>query len=285
MRNLVPEHLAHVAKGERCSCFLKMTTIPDGSMKGKVIIEVLPAVESRLFDLPPELRERIYRVILVRSRPVILSTSRTQKCRIRVVSGMNFRSEDHHTYQKWDKEKGKWNFYSASWIDLIRVNKQIHREAAPIAYGANTFTQNGSIALTHFVPLIGSAIHHLATIDFGAKCTWSNIKDTLVELRTATGLRKLIFHETMLFGPLKLKIDKLDPAARARDLKRAARKVSTTLRVLLPGLQEAYKASGRTWMAADVPVLQSDERWAGEMGSKDAQEFMEMVRKLNEKYL
>jgi hypothetical protein len=243
-------------------------------MKGKVVIEIVGETGFRFLDLPLEIRDRIYRLVLVQSEPIQIWTPVGGKT---IMSGKNFASDLYHPdYQP--EGLGKWLHGPESWLNLLSVNKEIYSETVPIVYGANTFKQKSSTALNHFVPTIGRYIQQLSTVDFGSSCRWVTIKAALEALKEASGLRKLIFQDTMLLHALHQAVSNPQPL-------RMAQKMSEDLSIILPGLQKAYVAQGRTWKAVDVPCLRPSEENDGALGSKEAQELMELVRKLNEKYL
>ncbi|SMQ54720.1 unnamed protein product [Zymoseptoria tritici ST99CH_3D7] len=252
---------------------LRMTTITSGHLKGQTVIEVIGSTGFRFLDLPIELRDRIYRLILIQSEPILLSALISLKSGTKLLSTKKFPYDP-----KYHHKSTRWSCGPQSWLSLLAVSKQIQAEVAPIAYGANTFKQDSSTALSHFAPKIGSFIQHLAVVDFGQSCTWVNIRRTLNDLKQAKGLRKLIFEEGMLLHALFM-------VARKDDHQKMAAIMSKDLSDLLMGLQNAYKASGRTWKAADVPCLRSDEEYRGKPGSKEAQRLMKRVCKLNEEYL
>jgi hypothetical protein len=263
--------------------------LTSGDMKGQVVIMVVADSGFRFLDLPTETREQVYRLVLVQTKPILISTFKNYDTK--VVSGQHFTRASHHQGQVWNKETGKWVGGPPSSLSLLRANKQIHQEATPIAYGANTFEQHRSTALKWFTPRIGNSVEHLTFIDFGAWSTWPVMKMAFASLRTATGLRKLVFNFQMI-------CDAFETYCKGGTPERWAVVFSKGLRPLLKSLQRAYDAQGRTWKAVDVPHLglEANKRYdcyifAGQRAAiaakhkLNAERLMGAVRKLNEKYL
>jgi hypothetical protein len=264
--------------------------ITSGHMKGQVLIAVVADTGFRFLDLPAEIREHVYRLVLVHHKPLLISTFKYHGVRTRVVLAKHPTGTCRQG-QVRDKTTGKWMDGPSDWFSLLRANKQIHQEATPIAYGANTFEQHSSTALSWFTPKIGLSVKHLTMIDFGAHSTWPVIKAAFASLKTATGLRKLVFNCQMICGAFETYCKGGTP-------ERWAVVFSKGLRPLLKSLQKAYDAQGRTWKAVDVPRLGSkvnerydyynsaEERAAVAAKHKlNAERLIVAVRKLNEKYL
>ncbi|SMR62997.1 unnamed protein product [Zymoseptoria tritici ST99CH_3D1] len=280
MAELVNDFLA-VMRGAGSRYVLKTTIISEGEMKGKVLIEVVADTGFRFLDLPTELRDRIYRLILVHADPVSL-TGHTVDGKLQARSGRNLppSMRPSHTLRVWDVRRRTWSSGEASSFSILSVNKQIHNEATPVMYGAHTFRQNSSTALALFVGGIGSSAKYLTAVDFGGgtNTSWSNLRNGLIALKNAPNLRKMIFEDKMLLNALRQHTSH-------HDVPRPAVAMSDCLFVVLPKLQKALEASGRAWKAVDVPCLRSDVKFNGKTGSKEAQQLMEKVRKLNEEYL
>lgn len=83
-------------------------------------------VDGSFLDLPRELRDKIYRLALVQHPPNIEFAAKTHYSET-----SNSVVREHH-FQRFRKEV-------LPWLGLLRVSKQINREAASIFYGENEF--------------------------------------------------------------------------------------------------------------------------------------------------
>ena len=246
-------------------CF-KQTIIIDGTGKGRYMIEVLSMVGFRLLELPPELRERIYGFALPQPTTYDIKTYTTMDAtcnrasKTKVVSTNTFLSHDSHRGQKFDHANAKWRGGPPSELSLLLVNKQIHAEATPFFYRSNCFRFHTKIGarINLFIETIGPSVQHLGEIKLD-KVSIPQLKEVLVLLKAATGLRKL--HLGMEGDSLLLKQvagkakDEGDPVSWAC----AFNKVVSNF---LIELKKAYRASNRSWKAADVvQFVKSDSRF------------------------
>ncbi|CZT19799.1 uncharacterized protein RCC_05655 [Ramularia collo-cygni] len=226
---------------------LKMTRITEGSRKGSSFIEVVGKTGFRFLDLHSEIRDQIYKILLVKPNPICLAVFR-RRIGCKVVTGTGFDSQKEHPGQVWDQRKHRWAGDPPHELSLPRVNKQIHRETTPIVYGNNQFIQGSSTALLYFQPLIDSSIKFLTAVDFGESCTRHNMQVLFTALVSATGLRKLKLSQPMVFQAFGFDDGSLDGQV-YRD---CAIILAKDLKPLLVCLQVAYKAGGRTWKALHV---------------------------------
>lgn len=85
-----------------------------------------PAINGRFLDLPRELRDKIYRLALVQHPPNIEFAAKTHYSET-----SNSVVREHH-FQRFRKDV-------LPWLGLLRVSKQIKREAGSIFYGENEY--------------------------------------------------------------------------------------------------------------------------------------------------
>lgn len=109
-------------------------------------------------DLPPELRNQIYRQLL-ETHSEILVTRRKKSTRHSVTthSGFVARNKPRQEYEikattlgMQDGRKRRLAVAKVHPLELLRLSKTIHEEARPIFYGANTFTFDTPYALELF---------------------------------------------------------------------------------------------------------------------------------------
>ncbi|KAI5368134.1 hypothetical protein Slin15195_G032670 [Septoria linicola] len=249
---------------------IRATTIPDGIMKGKVVIEVVTKAGFRLLDLPRELRERIYDFTFERPGKLEIKDiswykydrmngrwpSGNKGNKHRKVIGAGLRDKQAHLGQDWDSNLAKWIGGKPSEFSLLLTNKQIHAEATPTAYRANhcVFRTRVTTSLPMFLNVIGPSIKYLQEISIGNDdrphkdlLSLAQLRDHLVVLKAATGLRKLYLVPdklVLLWAKVRAK-DPSNPDSWAC----AFNKIVSNF---LLDLKKAYKASGWSWKAADV---------------------------------
>lgn len=127
-----------------------------------------------LDKLPPEIRNRIYKMVLVNEERVKLqsyqplaklhyvtngqATSRTSHDE---VAPVDHKRNTSHRCQQWD---GKRWIEVPSKTALTRVNKQLHAETSSILYGFNFFDFKTTSALERFLKQIGNNKQHIRTV-------------------------------------------------------------------------------------------------------------------------
>ncbi|KAK5713874.1 hypothetical protein LTR17_017373 [Elasticomyces elasticus] len=137
---------------------LKPLTITEGQYRGCNVLVLVPVENKdyfRFLDLPPELRTMVYEFSFA-SEPIAMSSHRVTHERKRSV-GMTF-----------DKAHGKWIGQVPSSFSLLRVNKQLHQETAPVAYG-NTFSFGLMSDAVIFLQDIDDMREHLKGLTLGPR--------------------------------------------------------------------------------------------------------------------
>lgn len=131
----------------------------------------------RILDLPPEIRNLIYEELLKEEKPIVVDTLSSPSQVERPVSLVS------------------------TAFAILRSNKQILSECAPLAYGSNTFGFYGYPPLRLFLESIGSMRKHLRHIKiFGSRYHTSLATTTLNKLKDAKDLQSLSFGINMGFG-------------------------------------------------------------------------------------
>ena len=132
-----------------------------------------------LDKLPPELRNRIYKFVLVEEERVKLQSYQpsgelqyvtngkaTSRVADKEVAPVDHKRDSKHRGQKWDGKQ---------WIEipcktaLTMVNKQLNAETASVLYGCNTFDFTTTVSLERFLNQIGNNKQHLRAI--GLSCS------------------------------------------------------------------------------------------------------------------
>lgn len=230
------------------------TTVLHGALKGKVVIHGESRIGCLLLELPLELRERIY--------GFALPNSETFHIKKRRYPGTLEDKDSDSAHEKLLKSLQRSRVRALS---LLMVNKQIHAEATPLVYRSNCFEFKKNIGskIHPFIKLIGPSVQHLGEVKLH-HISIPQLKEVLVLLKPATGLRKLhlpigqtylnlagsphsrLYQYDLLLDQVKRKAKvKDDPVSWAC----AFNKVVSNF---LMDLNKAYKASDRSWKAADV---------------------------------
>ncbi|PPJ56977.1 hypothetical protein CBER1_00497 [Cercospora berteroae] len=237
----------------------RTTVIPDGAMKGRVIIEVLTKAGFRLFDLPPELRERIYGFVFAEPTgykiDIYRSSIRMDAQRDflegiflkKVVHGGDFRNVRTHKGQKWDDQRLKWIGGPPNVLSLLRVNRQIHAEATPVAYGTNRFVlySNKFACAQRFIRVIGPSAQFLRDIQIRDISSLKQLHHILMALSNAPGVRRLVVPDLLATVSAR-------SAAKNHDNPDSwACAFHKVIRLDLMDIKKKYKASNRCWRASD----------------------------------
>ncbi|KAK5703483.1 hypothetical protein LTR17_022083 [Elasticomyces elasticus] len=150
---------------------LKPLTITEGQYKGCNVLVLVPVENKdyfRFLDLPPELRTMVYEFSFA-SEPIAMSSHKVTHERKRsVVSTFLRTTGTPHEGMTFDKAHGKWIGQVPSSFSLLRVNKQLHQETAPVAYG-NTFSFGLMSDAVVFLQDIGDMREHLKGLALGPR--------------------------------------------------------------------------------------------------------------------
>lgn len=161
------------------------------------MLEPVPVTDYfRFLDLPPELRQMIYELLVVGDGPIRMTTHKPVGQPRRPVLDSFINYGEHKKYQ-WDRNTGKYIDQPPSTWAILRVNKQIFNEVAPIAYGANRFEFLASAELKCFLDSIKSMrsyLKHLKIEESYFQVTAA--RSILYSLRDANALRSLAIPHT-----------------------------------------------------------------------------------------
>lgn len=168
-------------------------TVADGPFKGRNVLMLVPTTEAfRFMDLPPELRNRIYRYVLGSSSHFFSKSRRGKngsKEKGRRLRAQQYIRQTHRNapgYTRAIKNES-----------ILTVSKEVTREVAPMLYGAEAFNFDSSRKLKHFVSGIGSMVVYLRDI-----CIWkisqSTLRTACNALKKASSLCALIIYYEIL---------------------------------------------------------------------------------------
>ena len=157
-----------------------------------------------LAKLPPELRNRIYKFVLVEEKPVKLQSYQpsdklyykkngrlTSRFADKEVAPVNHNRDSQHRGQHWN---GMFWTEIPSKTALTQVNKKLNSETSSILYGCNTFDFTTTVALERFLNQIGNNKQYLRTV--GLSCSplghvFASGNRAMVALQVATSLHTL----------------------------------------------------------------------------------------------
>ncbi|KAM3423820.1 hypothetical protein BST61_g1219 [Cercospora zeina] len=238
---------------------IKTTEIPDGAMKGRVMIEVQTKAGFRLLELPPELRERIYGYVFAEPTAIQIGISSTMfrdegfhppktYGTVKLTCGPNFRNDKTHKGQSWNGRTAKWTGGPPNPLSLLLVNKEIHAEATPVAYRTNRFVFQNNVfnRVDRFVETIGSSVQHLGEVEFRKIGSIKQLKHIMYALRDAGALRRLYISRRFIF------LNVVHDARDAKDPDSWACAFHRLIRLFLVDLKKKYNASNRLWKVSDV---------------------------------
>jgi len=133
-----------------------------------------PAGMGTLDKLPPEIRNRIYKFVLVESERVklqsyqptdklhyVVNGKRTSRIADKEVAPVDHKRDSDHRGQKWNGDE---------WIEipsktaLTMVNKQLNAETSSILYGFNDFDFTTTVSLERFLNQIGDNKKYLRAV-------------------------------------------------------------------------------------------------------------------------
>ena len=146
---------------------------------GRLAFVVLPKIvqESKLFNflkLSPELRNMVYHELLVFTEPILL------KGRTKPLFGIT--NARNYILQKHPPKP---------WLDILRTNKQVYREAIQIFLGNNTFSCSSNTTLTLLGKVLDSRFRSLRHIVIDQALYSSRVREFAQLLTAISNLKSL----------------------------------------------------------------------------------------------
>lgn len=173
-------------------------TFRGGKWKGRNIPVLEPTASFRIMDLPAEIRTMIYAELFEESKDIAIHSHKPYNQPCRPVRG-SFVSGPHadRAGLTWNQTTAKWEGQPPSAYAILRTSKKIFEEAAPVAYGHNTFSFPLLSDVNLFLANIGEMRSHLRHIGLGRN-GWqvSYVRTVSNKLKDAKGLRTLRLHRT-----------------------------------------------------------------------------------------
>ncbi|SMR62998.1 unnamed protein product [Zymoseptoria tritici ST99CH_3D1] len=221
-------------------------------------------------ELPPEMRNMIYGLILTRPKPISICTYRvpgTPKSQhAKVVTGPRFcKSHKHldgqrqHKFREFDFTIGKWKDNPENVANILLTCKQMYSEAAAVLYGTNEFVFPKQYEVKCFIatltiqPELQIAYKCLTVVDLGSP-SLEGLKQSLKHLKVAINLRT-VYLDAGFQGPGWSREDKEKGTARlwcSKDVNDQALAFSRTVIGFLSAMKVASKAAGAPLQALDI---------------------------------
>lgn len=168
-------------------------------MKGCQALVLIPMPAPRFLDLPTEVRDMIYELVL-RDTTTELTIYRPRSAPSKVV-GTKYapHSKEWKANRRLNVELGKWiDDEKRTPLSLLQTNKQIYNEAFKVLYRSRAFSFNSEAALSRFFELNNACAQHITHIVLPPSAAVFSSMNLLAKARPRS-LQELEIRHDLLF--------------------------------------------------------------------------------------
>ncbi|SMR59162.1 unnamed protein product [Zymoseptoria tritici ST99CH_1E4] len=143
-------------------------------------------------ELPPELRNEVYRLAVPKPRTIDISAYDPAEGPVVITTGKN----DHSAHRRRSDRKQRLK----TSINVLLISKGISQEALKVLYAANCFALSRNYDTRAFVRFLKVNVNHITMIDLGDP-TLRMLGASLEHLEVAIHLRKVYLHSDFVLKP------------------------------------------------------------------------------------
>ncbi|KAK4541851.1 hypothetical protein LTR36_007383 [Oleoguttula mirabilis] len=193
-------HTVHVKSQDAFTLRPEQLTIAHGALTGRRVLMLEPVTTFfRFMDLPPELRQMVYDLLLTEEDDVGISTYKIES-EPRKLCRDSFRTRYRTEKIKWVQLKEvAASDPPSSLSSLLLLSKQVQQEAGTSFYANNTFRFESLTDMKFFLESIKDFRRFLRYIRLCVDgYTSTKARDTFQLLKDATSLRSFVVHHDTL---------------------------------------------------------------------------------------